>query len=121
MKKLFAVAVALAISSFAAVFADVTLKKLDNGKVEVTFLFPYTSPKNVLLAGDFTDWQSGAKTMKKTDKGFVFTRTVSPKTKMTYKFIVDGSWTSDRNAPDKVDDGFGGNNGFIDVAALIEN
>lgn len=118
MKKIAVFISVLAVVS-AALFADVSIKALDNGKAEVTFLYPDTGAKNVLIAGDFTNWQSSAKTMKKTDAGFVYTRTVAKNATMQYKFIVDGNWTTDKNAPAKKDDGFGGNNGFVDVAALL--
>ena len=36
---------------------------------------------------------------------------------MTYKFVADGNWISDPNAPDSDDDGFGGKNGVVTVTA----
>ncbi|MBP3367379.1 MAG: glycogen-binding domain-containing protein [Treponema sp.] len=118
MKK--AVLIAILAAASAALFADVSVKLLDNGKAEVTFLYPDTGAKSVLVAGDFTNWQSGAKTMKKTDAGFVYTRVVAKNTVMEYKFIVDKNWTADKNAPAKKDDGFGGKNGLVDVASLLD-
>ena len=104
MKKILVMAAAMAMFS-AAVFADVACKKLDNGKVEVT--------------GDFTNWQSGAKTMKKEGDTFVYRKVVSEKSVLTYKFIINGNWMTDKNAPATTDDGFGGKNGVVDVKTLI--
>lgn len=118
MKKILAMVAAMAMFS-AAVFADVACKKLDNGKVEVTFSYSHPSAKNVLLAGDFTNWQSGAKTMKKEGDTFVYRKVVSAKSVLTYKFIINGNWMTDKNAPATTDDGFGGKNGVVDVKTLI--
>ena len=91
----------------AAAFADVSVKKLDNGQVEVTFFYGNPRATEVLLAGDFTNWADGAEPMEKGDKGFTLVKVVSAGTVMKYKFISDGNWTEDLREPDKVDDGFG--------------
>lgn len=101
-----------------ALFADVTVKDLGDGNAEVTFVFKGAGTE-VLLAGDFTDWQNGAIAMTKTDNGFEYTKTVPVATTLKYKFIVDGTWLFDAKSPDKTDDGFGGFNGVVDVAKLV--
>jgi hypothetical protein len=101
-----------------ALFADVTVKDLGDGNAEVTFIFKGTA-NEVLLVGDFTNWKDGAVAMTKTDNGFVYTKTVPMDTTLKYKFIVDGTWLFDAKSPDKVDDGFGGFNGVVDVAKLV--
>ncbi|MEW6565834.1 MAG: glycogen-binding domain-containing protein [Spirochaetota bacterium] len=101
-----------------ALFADVTVKDLGDGNAEVTFLFKGAA-KEVLLAGDFTDWQNGALAMTKTDNGFELKKTFPMATTLKYKFIVDGTWLFDAKSPDKTDDGFGGFNGVVDVAKLV--
>ena len=103
----------------AAAFADVSVKKLDNGQVEVTFFYGNPRATEVLLAGDFTNWADGAEPMEKGDKGFTLVKVVSAGTVMKYKFISDGNWTEDLREPDKVDDGFGGYNGLVDVDELV--
>lgn len=74
-----------------ALFADVTVKDLGDGNAEVTFVFKGAGTE-VLLVGDFTDWQNGAIAMTKTDNGFEYKKTVPLATTLKYKFIVDGTW-----------------------------
>ena len=100
-------------------FADVSVKKLSDGKVEVTFFYGNPRAQEVVIAGDFTNWQAGALPMTKGDKGWTYVTTVAAGTVMKYKFISDGNWTPDLKAPDTVDDGFGGLNGLVDVDALV--
>ena len=38
---------------------------------------------------------------------------------IVYKFLLDGAWLADPNAPDSIDDGFGGKNGMVPVASLL--
>ena len=101
-----------------ALFADVTVKDLGDGNAEVTFIFKGAGTE-VLLAGDFTDWQNGALPMTKTDNGFEFKKTFPMATTLKYKFIVDGTWLFDAKSPEKTDDGFGGFNGVVDIAKLV--
>ena len=73
----------------------------------------------VLLAGDFTNWQDGALPMSKGDKGFSLTKTFKPTDELRYKFISDGNWTTDLKAPSFVDDGFGGKNSHVVIADML--
>ncbi|MGP1459281.1 MAG: glycogen-binding domain-containing protein [Treponema sp.] len=117
MKKLFAfISGSLFVS--AALFADVTVKKVDGGKLEATFFYGNPRASEVLLAADFTGFADGAVPMTKTDKGFTYTKIFDAGTTVKYKFIVDGNWTEDVKAPDRVDDGFGGKNGLADLEML---
>ena len=109
----------LAVLLCAATFADVSVKKLADGNIEVTFFYGNPRAQEVVIAGDFTDWQSGALPMTKGEKGWTFIKVVPPGTVMKYKFISDGNWTEDLNEPDKIDDGFGGHNGLVDVDVLV--
>ena len=119
MKKLFAFISVLAVA-VAGLFAEVTAKKLADGKVEATFFYGNPRATEVLLAGDFTNWQAGALPMEKTDKGFTVSVTLPADTEaVTYKFISDGNWTTDLRAPLFIDDGFGGKNSKAEIADLI--
>jgi len=61
----------------------------------VTFLLRNnTAAKKVLLAGDFTDWSTGALPMTHTDSGWSLPVKLKPG-KYLYKFIVDGEWMTD--------------------------
>ncbi|MFZ5859712.1 MAG: glycogen-binding domain-containing protein [Spirochaetota bacterium] len=101
------------------VFADVSVKEVGDGKVEVTFFFGSTKANQVVIAGDWTDWQNGAIPMTKVENGWEYKIVVPANTVMKYKFIADGTWIFDIKAPDKIDDGFGGFNGLVDVAELL--
>lgn len=103
----------------AALFAEVTVKDLGDGTVEVTFFFGSTTAKEVLIAGDFTDWQNGWLPMTKVANGWEFKKVFPRDATIKYKFVADGQWIFDIKAPDKIDDGFGGFNGLVDVAELL--
>ena len=118
MKKIFAFISLFAIAA-ASIFADVTVKKLGGDDVEVTFFYGNPRASEVLLAGDFTNWQNGALPMEKGDKGFSITKTFKKSDELRYKFISDGNWTTDLKAPDFVDDGFGGKNSHVVIADML--
>lgn len=102
----------------ALMFADISAKKLDDGSVEATFFYGNPRATEVLIAGDFTDWQNAALPMEKGEKGFTLVKVFPKGTTVKYKFIVDGSWTTDLKAPDFVDDGFGGKNSFGELDSI---
>ena len=117
MKKLTAlIAVLLLACTF--VFADVAVKDLGDGTAEVTFFYGNPRASEVVIAGSWTDWQNAAEPMTKTDKGWEYTKVFSHDDELKYKFISDVNWTPDINAPDSVDDGFGGKNGLVEVGVL---
>ena len=58
--------------------------------------------------------------MTKGDDGvWSYTLTAKKSDEIVYKFLLDGAWLADPNAPDSIDDGFGGKNGMVPVAALV--
>lgn len=75
-----------------------------------TFRFVNPEANQVLLAGDFTEWQKGAIPMKSGGNG-VWTATVnlSPGTH-GYLFIVDGEWCEDPDCTMRVPNPYGGLN-----------
>jgi len=118
MKKLFAfISVFLMLS--AAMFADVSAKKNADGTIAVTFFYGNPRASEVLLAGDFTNWQDGALPMEKGEKGFSLTVNFKAGEEGRYKFISDGNWTTDLRAPDFLDDGFGGKNSHFVIDELV--
>ncbi len=118
MKKSFAFISLFLCLSAGMLFADITAKKLDDGNVEATFFYGNPRASEVLLAGDFTNWQNGALAMTKVDNGFTLTKVFPAGTTVRYKFISDGNWTTDLKAPDFVDDGFGGKNSLAELDSL---
>ncbi len=57
--------------------------------------------RSVSLAGDFSDWDTNAIGMKKNKTGeWTLTRSLTPG-EHEYKFLADGEWHTDPNAPKK--------------------
>jgi len=72
----------------------------------------------VMVAGTFNDWNAGATPMTDPDGDGTYEATLllAPGS-YQYKWVVDGSWITDEQADDFVDDGFGGRNSVINVDA----
>jgi hypothetical protein len=76
----------------------------------VHFVYKYAkNAQQVLLAGNFTNWQSGAIPMTKTDTGWTSQVKLVPG-KYYYKFIEDGNWTTDPDNRNQENDGEGNTN-----------
>jgi 1,4-alpha-glucan branching enzyme len=81
-------------------------------------LFIITAPKakEVVLVGDFTDWQARPLTMdrmKPRSRTFAAAVTLPPGS-YQYKFIVDGEWTEDPKA-ECVPNRFGTHNSVVTI------
>ncbi|MFO7653503.1 MAG: alpha-amylase family glycosyl hydrolase [Candidatus Krumholzibacteriia bacterium] len=85
---------------------------------EVEFAHRAPGAKAVYLAGSFNDWDPAARPMSDEDGDGTWTAVVelAPGTHQ-YKFVVDGDWHADPGNPTGVDDGFGGRNSVVEVAA----
>lgn len=118
MKKLLAFIAALLVLGSVAM-AEVTVKDLGDGTAELTFFYGNPKAAEVVVAGSWTDWQNAAEPMTKVEQGWEYKKVFPADSVLKYKFISDGNWTFDFKAPDKVDDGFGGNNGLVEVAKLV--
>jgi ABC-type transport system substrate-binding protein len=74
--------------------------------------------KQIFLAASFNDWsKDNPKFLMKDDDGdgiWSITVKLAPGT-YQYKYVVDGKWTQDANAPGEAADGFGGRNSKFDV------
>ena len=106
-----------------AMFADVAVKALDGDNVEVTFTIKAPASQLVVITGPspyFPNWSPDGIPMTKGDDGvWSYTLTAKKADEIVYKFLLDGAWLADPNAPDSIDDGFGGKNGMVPVAALV--
>ena len=96
--------------------ADKTEK---NGKVQVTFSITLEkTPKSVFVAGNFNSWLPNDTNYALTDEDgngtWEVTIWLAPGT-YQYKFVVDNTWILPPQTPSTIDDGFGGQNGFIEV------
>lgn len=88
------------------------------GLRNVTFKFkPAGKPGAVSLAGQFNDWTVGKTPMTDPDGDGVYEATLLlPTGSYQYKFVVDGTWTTDTAGQDAdADDGFGGKNSIRNV------
>lgn len=106
-----------------AMFADVAVKALDGDNVEVTFTIKAPASQLVVITGPspyFPNWSPDGIPMTKGDDGvWSYTLTAKKADEIVYKFLLDGAWLADPNAPDTIDDGFGGRNGVVPVAAMV--
>lgn len=120
MKKLLAFITALLVLG-TVVFAEVFVKDLGDGNVEVTIFYGNPRATEVWVAGSWTDWAGGAQPMTKVEGGWEYKIVWPMNTEHKYKFLVNdlNGWTRDFKAPAEVDDGFGGFNALIEVAKLV--
>ncbi len=86
----------------------------DLKRCEHVFTYPAGSEAAVEVRGDFAPdgWTVGVP-MTKTGNQWSASVKISWKTKVLYKFVVDGVWIADPANPDKADDGFGAFNSVL--------
>jgi Glycogen recognition site of AMP-activated protein kinase len=86
--------------------------------IYVQFRFEAADARQVALAGTFTGWQPTLQ-LRETEPG-VWTALVPLRPGVhDYVFVVDGQrWTPDPNAPQQVDDSFGGTNSRLSLPEL---
>ena len=105
---------------FSASFADVYIKDLDGTNVEIVFTFKDDSATEMSLIGDFCGWvEPGTPMAKNADGKWEVTLKSTMDGVIKYKFWYKGTYIYDFKAPDKIDDGFGGNNGLIEVSKAL--
>lgn len=111
--------VMLALLAGSLSFAEVRVKSVDANTVEITFLFKHPASEMGVI-GSFDNWTVPGEAMEKNADGLWEKKiTAAPTDEIQYKFYTKGVWIFDENAPDKKDDGYGGNNGLIVVADLL--
>ncbi|HZK20622.1 MAG TPA: glycogen-binding domain-containing protein [Treponemataceae bacterium] len=104
----------------ASAFGAVAVKDIGNGEVEITFTMKDDSVSELAVIGSFNDWTEPGDAMTKNANGeWEYVLKAYADDEITYKFFHSGNYIFDFRAPDKIDDGFGGNNGFIAVADLL--
>ncbi len=119
LKKLLA-AVAILFLLGSAAFADVWIKDEGSGKVAVTFTHKDDAATEMAVIGSFNSWVEPGVPMARNAEGlWELTIEASVEDEIVYKFFSKGSYIFDYKAPDKKDDGFGGNNGLIVVAEVL--
>jgi 1,4-alpha-glucan branching enzyme len=86
------------------------MPKAKSLKQKVTFACAAPEARTVLLAGDFTGWETAPLPLKK-QKGGGWTTTVSlAEGRYQYRFLVDGQWKDDPSCPLRQPNEFGTQN-----------
>jgi 5'-AMP-activated protein kinase regulatory beta subunit len=79
-------------------------------KQKVTFSYVAPEAHDVLVAGDFTDWEESPVSLKKGKNG-AWTTTVSlPPGTYEYRLLVDGEWRDDPGCLQRNPNQFGSEN-----------
>ena len=100
--------------------AEVQVRNIDGTNVEITFTYKDDVASQMNVIGSFDGWTVPGEPMTKSAAGlWVFVLKAKASDEIQYKFYNNGAWIFDFKAPDKKDDGFGGNNGLIVVADLL--
>jgi 1,4-alpha-glucan branching enzyme len=79
-------------------------------KKKTTFALSAPGAKNVLLAGNFTDWEASPKPMKPNKSGVWKVVVSLAPGRYEYRFIVDGQWVDDPSATERAANPYGGCN-----------
>jgi hypothetical protein len=82
---------------------------------EVDFVLEINQANEVLLAGDFTDWQKNPIQMRQAAGGTWHTKVVLPTGRHLYRFMVDGQWYNDPTQVECVPNAFGSADHVIEV------
>ena len=81
----------------------------------VDFSLAAPGAKQVFLAGEMTDWDTGKRAMQRDASGTWRTTLDLEPGQYLYKFVVDGQWIQDPATPDHDADGQGGQHSFVFV------
>ena len=81
----------------------------------VTFRLNAPSVKEVILMGDFNNWDADGHPMKKDENGIWKVDIVIPPGKYEYRLLVDGQWRLDSGNNQTVPNSFGTENNVLTV------
>ena len=88
--------------------------------VEVVFTFKDDAATEMAVIGDFVGWvEPGVPMAKNADGKWEVAVKSTMDGVLKYKFWYKGTYIYDFKSPDKIDDGFGGNNGLIEVSKVL--
>jgi enterochelin esterase-like enzyme len=79
----------------------------------VNFSLKAPEAKQVFLAGEMTDWDSGKRAMTRGDDGVWRLSVELAPGQWLYKFVVDGAWVHDPATTEHDNDGRGGQHSFV--------
>jgi 1,4-alpha-glucan branching enzyme len=84
--------------------------------VEVEFVLEHAGAEQVYICGDFNGWQPASLRMiGKPEAGLWEKRLPLQPGRYEYKFLVDGRWVHDPDAPENVPNVYGSLNSVVDV------
>jgi 1,4-alpha-glucan branching enzyme len=89
-------------------------KKTKNSKI--TFSFKSAGANEVILMGDFNNWNPEKHPMKRNENGTWEKIMTLPLGKYEYKFLVDGEWTIDPQNIQTIHNNFGTLNSIINLS-----
>ena len=81
----------------------------------VTFSFESSDAKEVILLGDFNNWNAKKHPMKSNGNGMWNKSVVIPLGRYEYKFLVDGQWEEDPQNDQTCLNGFGTYNNVFNL------
>ena len=82
---------------------------------EVIFMLDASSAKEVLVAGDFTDWLNTPVKLRRGAGGTWHTRVKLTPGRHCYRFLVDGHWQNDPNRSLRVPNPFGTFDNLLEI------
>ena len=88
-------------------------------KQEVVLTFFAVEAKTVNVAGNFNDWHANATPMKNTGAGEWVVRLLLKSGQYEYRFVVDGEWSEDPRAAQRVANPHGGFNSILIVPLAV--
>ena len=88
-------------------------KKIKRQKI--SFSFESSNAKEVILMGDFNNWNPKKRPMKKDDNGKWTKAVILPPGQYEYKFLVDGQWKEDPQNDQTCLNGFGTYNNVFNL------
>jgi len=85
------------------------------GKKRVIFYLEAPEAKEVILMGDFNNWNPLSHIMKRDEKGIWKKIVFLPQGRYEYKFLVDGQWLNDPANERMVANPFGTLNNLLNI------
>jgi 1,4-alpha-glucan branching enzyme len=82
-------------------------------KKRITFTLNNPNAEEVVLVGDFNNWNNKKDQMKKYEAGVWKKMVMIPPGRYEYKFLVDGQWMLDPNNDQKCSNCFGSYNNIL--------
>lgn len=81
----------------------------------ITFRLEAPQATEVILMGDFNEWNAEKHIMKRDEKGIWSKTVVVPPGRYEYKFLVDGQWQNDPSNQQTVRNRFGTLNNVVNI------